>query len=155
MTLTQNETVTHRTFSIERTYPVSPARVFAAFADPVVKRRWFVDGEGWDIDEYTSDFRIGGHEISRFRFEGGPPISNDTLYLDIVPEQRLIFSYTMALSGAIFSASLATITFAATDAGTRMVYTEQGTFIGDPEQAVGRETGCQELLDKLGAELAA
>ena len=155
MTPTQNDPVTHRTFSIERTYPVTPARVFAAFADPVVKRRWFVDGEGWDIDEYTTDFRVGGHEISRFRFQGGPRISNDTLYLDIVPEQRLIFSYTMALSDAIFSASLATITFAATETGTRLVYTEQGTFIGDPEQATGREVGCQELFDKLGLELAA
>lgn len=153
MTLAQNDTVTHRTFSIERTYPVTPTRVFAAFADPVIKRRWFVEGEGWDIDEYTTDFQVGGHEISRFRFQGGPPISNDTLYLDIVPEQRLIFTYTMAFRGDIFSASLATITFASTEAGTRMVYTEQGTFIGDPEQAIGREMGCQELMDKLGTEL--
>jgi uncharacterized protein YndB with AHSA1/START domain len=33
--------VTHSTFVVERTYPASPARVFAAFADPKIKDRWF------------------------------------------------------------------------------------------------------------------
>ena len=33
--------VTHATFSLERDYPVAPARVFAAWADPAAKARWF------------------------------------------------------------------------------------------------------------------
>lgn len=31
--------VTHSTFSIDRSYPVPPARVFAAFSDKATKRR--------------------------------------------------------------------------------------------------------------------
>jgi uncharacterized protein YndB with AHSA1/START domain len=38
--------VAHSTFTIERTYPVSPARVFFAFADKATKRRWLIEGEG-------------------------------------------------------------------------------------------------------------
>ena len=35
----------HSTFVVERTYPASPARVFAAWADPAAKARWFyLDG---------------------------------------------------------------------------------------------------------------
>jgi uncharacterized protein YndB with AHSA1/START domain len=33
--------VTHATFSIERTYDASPRRVFAAFADSAIKAPWF------------------------------------------------------------------------------------------------------------------
>ena len=33
--------VVHATFALERTYPSSPAQVFAAWADPAVKARWF------------------------------------------------------------------------------------------------------------------
>ncbi len=33
--------VIHSTFSLERIYPAPPARVFAAWADPVAKARWF------------------------------------------------------------------------------------------------------------------
>jgi uncharacterized protein YndB with AHSA1/START domain len=37
--------VTHATFTLERSYPVPPARVFAAWADPAAKARWFTPGE--------------------------------------------------------------------------------------------------------------
>jgi uncharacterized protein YndB with AHSA1/START domain len=39
--------IIHSTFAIERTYPARAARVFAAFSDPAIKRRWFAEGEGW------------------------------------------------------------------------------------------------------------
>jgi uncharacterized protein YndB with AHSA1/START domain len=51
--------IVHRTFVIERTYPASAARVFAAFSNPATKRRWFAEGEGWQIDEFKVDFRVG------------------------------------------------------------------------------------------------
>lgn len=34
-------TVVHSTFRIDRSYPHPVSRVFAAFRDPVTKRRWF------------------------------------------------------------------------------------------------------------------
>ncbi|MDQ1721444.1 MAG: hypothetical protein QOI26_1178, partial [Pseudonocardiales bacterium] len=36
-----DRTVEHSTFTVERTYNAAPARVFAAFADPAKKGRWF------------------------------------------------------------------------------------------------------------------
>ena len=33
---------THGTFTLERVYEASPARVFKAWADPAIKARWFV-----------------------------------------------------------------------------------------------------------------
>ena len=58
--------VTHATFTIERNYDVSPARVFKAFEDPAAKRRWFAEGEegeGWVVEQFDADFKVG--EIGR------------------------------------------------------------------------------------------
>ena len=72
--------VTLASFTIERTYAAPPSRVFRAFADPAAERRWFVEGEGWEIEAYEPGFAVGAFERSRFRFRGGPRISHDTVY---------------------------------------------------------------------------
>lgn len=148
-----DRSVTHATFVIERSYSASPAEIFAAFADPARKRRWFAEGEGWQVERFDVDFRIGGHERSRFRHQGGPPISNDTSYQDIVPEQRIVFAYAMRVEDAPLSASLATIEFKPVGAGTRLVYTEQAAFLDGKDQITSREAGWHELLDSLEREL--
>ncbi len=76
--LAEEPFVAHGSFSIERTYPVSPERVFNAFRDPVKKRRWFAEGVVWKLFQFDVDFRVGGSETSRFSFRGGPEITNDT-----------------------------------------------------------------------------
>jgi uncharacterized protein YndB with AHSA1/START domain len=146
--------VTHATFAIERTYPAPPARVFDAFKDPAAKRRWFVEGEDWTVEEFTSDFRVGGGERSRFRFRGGPMISNDTVYQDIVPDRRIIIAYTMTVGENRISASLATMEFAPEESGTRLTFTEQGAFLDGYDGAADRERGTRDLFDALGRELA-
>jgi uncharacterized protein YndB with AHSA1/START domain len=145
--------VLHSTFSVERTYPVPPARVFAAFANGATKRRWFAEGEGWEVLEFTLDFRVGGGEVSRFRFKDGPEIRNDTIFQDIVPDRRIVFVYRMAVGPKPLSASLATVELVPTGKGTLLTYTEQGAFLDGADSAKGREEGSRELLEKLAAEL--
>ncbi len=147
--------VAHSTFNIARTYPVAPARVFAAFADQATKRRWFAEGEGWEVDEFTVDFRVGGRETARFRFGDSAPMGNDTIYLDIVPDRRIVLAYTMTVGDERHSVSLTTVELAPTDDGTRLVYTEQGAFFDGVDDPVGRERGCRELLERLAEELRA
>jgi len=148
--------VNHATFSIERVYDAKPARVFNAFEDTAAKRRWFAQGddENWLIESYENDFRVGGYERSRFRFNNGPLISNDTIYLDIAPNKRIIIAYTMAAEGNLFSSSMSTIEFKPHGAGTKLTYTEQGAYLGEANQAVGREHGCRDLFERLSKELA-
>jgi len=127
--------------------------VFAAFSNQETKRRWFAEGEGWEVDEFTLDFRVGGHEVSRYRFKGGSPMGNDTIYLDIVPDRRIVFAYTMIVGDKRISVSLATVAIAPSGDGTQLVYTEQGAFFDGADKPAGREAGCRELFEKLGEEL--
>lgn len=148
-------TVRHDTFTIERTYPATPARVFAAWADPVAKRTWFVEGEGWEVERYEQDFRIGGREQSAFRFKGGPLIGNDTTYLDIVPDRRIVAAYTMTIEGKIMSASLATTEFERAGGGTRLILTEHDAFLDGIDTSGTRKQGSAGLLVQLGKFLEA
>jgi uncharacterized protein YndB with AHSA1/START domain len=143
--------VLHSTFTLERTYDATPARVFGAWAAPTRKRRWFAEGEGWEIEEFTADFKVGGYERSRFRFKGSAPIRNDTTYHDIVANERIILAYTMTIGENRISASLATIEFKPEGGGgTKLVFTEQGAFLDGHDKPESREGGWRELLDALG-----
>jgi uncharacterized protein YndB with AHSA1/START domain len=146
-------TVVHDTIVTERTYGHPPDRVFAAWRDPAIKREWFVEGEGWRVEEYGLDFRVGGREHGRFRFGKGPETRNETVYLDIVPDRRIVMAYTMAVDGRNISASLGTVEFEAMGAGTRLIYTEQGAFFDGADGPSSRKQGWNELLERLAATL--
>jgi uncharacterized protein YndB with AHSA1/START domain len=146
--------VTHATFVIERTYDASPARVFAAWANPAVKSRWFAGPEDWESGAYELDFRVGGRERAGGGPPGGPVHTYDARYQDIVPNERIIISYDMHLDDKRISVSLATVELKPKGGGTRLVFTEQGAFLDGFDDPGLREKGTRDLLDALGAELA-
>ena len=144
----------HGSFSIERTYPVSPERVFNAFRDPVKKRRWFAEGVSSKESEFDVDFRVGGSETSRFSFRGDPQITNDTQYQDIIDDPlHIVITYRMTIGGKPLSVSLATMEFFPDGKGTRVTYTEQGAYFDSADSIPGREHGCTALLERLAEEL--
>jgi uncharacterized protein YndB with AHSA1/START domain len=159
-------TVVHSTFSIERDFKAAPSKVFAAFANPDTKRRWFAEGKGWEVHEFKLDFRVGGSETARFSFLGGPnlppgappagtPMANDTVYHDIVPDRRIVFGYTMSAAGHRMSASLGTVELTPAGSGTKLKYTEQGAYFEGGDGPRLREGGWRELLAQLDEELLA
>jgi len=143
----------HATFQVERIYRQPPAKVFRAFADQDMVRRWRVEGDGCVVHEFTSDFRIDGREVSRFSFGDGPEIRIDAEFQDIVPDRRLAFAYRMGMGANPFSASLTTIELLPSGTGTRLTYTEQLTLFDGSDSAQGREEGCRLLMESLAAEL--
>jgi uncharacterized protein YndB with AHSA1/START domain len=145
-----DRSATHSTFVIERTYDASPGRVFAAWADKAAKSQWFgPPGE----QEHELDFREGGRE----RFEAavhGAVYTYDGRYEDIVPDERIVYTYTMYLDGQRISASVTTVELAGEGAGrTHLRFTEQGVFLDGKDTPELREAGTNEILDKLGAAL--
>ncbi len=145
--------VTHATIVIERRYDASPARVFAAWADPKAKARWFAGSDDWELTGYELDFQVGGRERSASRPPGGPAHIYEARFQDIVPDHRIIFAYDMSLDQTRISVSLATVELESASAGTRLIYTEQGAFLDGHAAPAERERGFGALLDALDAEL--
>ncbi|HYL61135.1 MAG TPA: SRPBCC family protein [Candidatus Methylomirabilis sp.] len=146
--------VTHATFVIERNFPVSPQRVFAAFADPAKKRRWFVENEEAPAEEFGMDFRVGGFERKRFHVKAGFVCENNTVYRDIVPDRRIVFAYTMSVGDNRISSSQSTVELLPTKEGTNLVFTEQAAFFEGADGPKMREQGWRLLFDNLARALA-
>ena len=142
--------VEHATFVVERRYDVAPVRAFAAWADPEAKARWYVDPDA----SLELDFRVGGRERHRGSAPDGNAYSYEALFQDIVPAERIVYTYDMHLEGTRISVSLATVEFRPVgDNGTRLVFTEQGAFLDGHELPARRADGMGSLLDALGKEL--
>jgi uncharacterized protein YndB with AHSA1/START domain len=152
-----HDSVVHDTFTIERTYPASPARVFAAFADPHAKARWAGSPGSDPIDGAAGylefDFRVGGHERFGFEMPGERTYGYDAVYYDIVPDRRIVYCYEMYADGARISVSVTAIEFIENDDGTALTYTEQGAFLDGLDQPELREEGTTELLESLAGFL--
>ena len=145
--------VTHDKFTIERTYPATPSRVFAAFASAEARAIWGDTGglEPADGDAGAAefDFRVGGRE--RFGHQrSGTTYRYDALYYDIVPDQRIVYSYEMYADDARISVSVATIEFHAAGEGTQLTVTEQGVYLDGLDTSAQREHGTNALMDALG-----
>jgi len=152
-----SSSIIHDTFVIERNFPKPVASVYAAFADPVRKRRWYAEGDH-KIEQFEMDFRIGGSETLRYRFHEGHPIAgsqieNETFYQDILPEKRIVMTTRMSLNAKPVEVVLTSFEFLPAEAGTDLILTHQGTFIDWPSGPGMIEEGWRALFEKIAKEL--
>lgn len=146
-----SRTITHDSFVMERHYDAAPSRVFQAFADREAKASWFGCVDGFEVAEHTMDFRIGGKEVWRGGPSGDVVHRNDTTYHDIVPNERIVWSYAMQLGDRRISVSLASVELRPIRGGTQLTLTEHGMYLDGYDDAGERERGTRELLARLGA----
>jgi uncharacterized protein YndB with AHSA1/START domain len=147
-----DRSVLHSTFSIEKTYRTSPARVFAAWSRPETKRRWF-GGTDEALAQLELDFTVGGRETNRGIGPNGAVYLYDARYCDIVADQRIVYSYEMYMNDTRISVSIGTVELEAVQDATRLVYTEQGVYLDGLDTPADREHGTRELLNALEALL--
>jgi uncharacterized protein YndB with AHSA1/START domain len=145
--------VVHASFTITRSWPHAPARVFQAFADEAAKTKWFGGPPGFEQHSKRFDFREGGVEHLSGRHANGMVSTFDCTYHDIVANERIVYSYVMHLDGRKISVSLACIELKAEGDGTRLVLTEYGDYLDGYDDAGAREHGTNWLMDNLGTSL--
>jgi uncharacterized protein YndB with AHSA1/START domain len=164
-------------FTVERSLAASPERVFAAYADPELRRRWLRLPGDQARNYYELDFRPGGHEVRRGRFAATGTeelIEYRAVFWDIVPGARLVFGYELALDGVRRWVSLVTVELSALPgetlpgetgaggtradgAGTRLRHTEQYAYLAysDAAREIAHLKGSTALqLNGLAAALS-
>jgi uncharacterized protein YndB with AHSA1/START domain len=150
MSETTERSIEHATFTLERVFPHSKDRVFAAFTTKEAKAKWF--GDPGPETQWDMDFREGGRE-----YNSGPLMGQihtfDAVYLDIVENERLAYSYNLYVDDVKLSSSFTVIELTTVDGGTKITFTETGAFCDGHEDPSLRENGSGWILDALGASL--
>jgi uncharacterized protein YndB with AHSA1/START domain len=144
----------HDTFVLDRHYDFAPARVYKAFADPAAKALWFTGPPEAKQEDVSFDFREGGKETAVTVMEDGSRFGFIATYTDIVPEERIVYTYEMTMNGKRISVSIATIELhLGTTGGTDLVLTEQGVYLDGLDEPKFRRQGTEQLLAALEASL--
>ncbi|MBV6715821.1 SRPBCC family protein [Paenibacillus chitinolyticus] len=138
--------VKHATCVVERVYAASPKRVYHAWSDPDAKAKWFSKPD-------VFDFRIGGREYSSGGPPEGPVFTFDASYQELVPDRRIVYTYTLDSGDTRISVSITTIELIAVEGGTKLIFTEQAAFFDGHDTPEVREHGTNAMLDALGKVL--
>ena len=146
-----DRSIAHGSFTVERTYRHAPGVVFSAWSRPEYKRQWFGTPEEGN-PAHIFEFRVGGREFNEGKM-GNDTYTFDVRYEDIVPDNRIVYTYQMQLNGKRISVSVATIELRPEGGGTRMIVREDGALLDGLDTVRQREEGTNYLIDQLGAWL--
>jgi uncharacterized protein YndB with AHSA1/START domain len=148
-------TVNHGTFTVEREYPHPPQTVFAAWTTAEAKRGWFAQGDDFlrSVNLYELDFRVGGVERLEGELTSGNRLTLETIYRDIVQNERIVAAYDVLINDQRLSVSLFSVQLMPTEVGTRLITTEHGAFLDDLDTPESRTTGVERDLDQLALYL--
>jgi uncharacterized protein YndB with AHSA1/START domain len=147
--------IKHGSFVIERRFDHDISRVYRAWVDPAAKARWFNGPpDKWMEEVREMDVRVGGRDRLVGKFVDGSESRFESLYLDVVPERRLVYVYDMYWQGKKISVSLASVEFVLAGKGTKLVLTEQHAFLDGYEDGGSRERGTLSLVENLAVALS-
>ena len=143
---TQTETTLH----LERTFEAPPERVFDAWTNPEVLRRWWAAGPDFETPLAEVDLRPGG----RYRLSMRNPATGDVFtvfgeYREVRRPERLAYTWTWEHSDG--EESLVEVDFRPEGDGTSVVLTHSG-LVGE-ESRQRHAHGWEACLDNLAGRV--
>jgi uncharacterized protein YndB with AHSA1/START domain len=139
------------TLRLERTFPAPRERVFDAWVNPELLRRWWASQPDWTSPAAEVDLRVGGAYRLSMQGPEGPAHSVVGEYREVDRPRRLVYTWSWEddppeMAGS--AGTLVTVEFHAEGERTRVVLTHEG-FDGDRPRDLHRGgwTGCLDNLE--------
>ena len=143
----------HATIVLERRYDATASRVFAEFANPVVRARWSAPS-GDELVYEEAAFEVGGRDVFRCGPKGDLKFRGETTYHLIAPGSCVISSESIGEPGQQLAVSLNTLELQEAAGATNLKLTIQiVSSVGDG-MIRSFESGNRSALDGLAAHLA-
>lgn len=149
--------ISERELVYERVLAAPPALVFRAWTEPDLLKRWYCP-KPWSVSSAQLDLRPGGCSTIVMCSPEGQAFPNRGVYLDVVKNQRLVFTdaFVEAWVPSEKPFLVATITFEACGTGTKYKAVLQHWSVADREahQKMGFPEGWDKATDQLVELLA-
>jgi uncharacterized protein YndB with AHSA1/START domain len=135
---------------LERLLDAPPERIFAAWTDPDLLRRWWAAQPDWTTPEATTDVRVGGRYRLSMQDAAGTVHTVVGEYLEVDPPRRLVYTWQWEPHGdpAVGDdVTVVQIDFVAEGSATRVMLEQRG-FEGEAERDK-HDHGWRGCLDNL------
>jgi uncharacterized protein YndB with AHSA1/START domain len=139
-------------FDLDRAYPAPPERVWAAFTDADLLRRWVCPDPGWTVSSCETDPHAGGGYRIRFGPRpGGDDFRETATFVVFEPVTRLVLD--VLTEGADMSeTSRCTVVLRPVDGGTRLDLTVDN--LSEADTLAAMRTGWEWCLEGIARQLA-
>lgn len=141
---------------LERLLDAPPERIFAAWTDPVVLRRWWAAEPDWTTPEASTDVRVGGRYRLSMRDTTGTVRSVTGEYLEVDPPRRLVYTWAWETHDHASTGSevtVVTVDFVPEGSATRVVLEQRG--FADEADRDEHNQGWRGCLDNLEQRVVA
>ncbi len=135
--------------TIKRRLNAAPEKVYAAWTDPEKILKWFGPDSG-PVHEAVTDVRVGGRYAVSFSTEDGEQHDVRGVYREVVPDQKLVFTWAWRTTPE--RESLVTILIKPDGSGSILTLIHEQFF--DEAARDGHRRGWTGCLDKLERFLA-
>jgi uncharacterized protein YndB with AHSA1/START domain len=145
-------TIAHATIVMERTYNVTPARVYTAWSDIDARKRWSAPADNVRIEYEEADFREGGRDVSRCIEPDNEDYVAAVTYIDIKRDQRIAFVEDVTHGSKRVSAALISVELSPKGDSSHLLLTMQIASFDGSDMQKGYQFGWSAALDNLAKE---
>ena len=148
--MAQSTVTTKPTLKITRTYAAPREKVFRAWTDSEVMKKWFAPSNDFTVPEVQVDAKVGGRYRIVMRSPDGEYHRVGGVYREVLPPQKLVF--TWAWESTPERESLVTIELKDLGKTTELVLTHER--FADEEARDKHQQGWNGCLNRLAGFLS-